>query len=138
MAKSIMGTTEADPLSIMCYEIPGEITKDRKAIRGGTDINSKDFAFAGKVYPITRARPASPAGVPMPVPVSDPVAAPRESLRPQEADTFHIVIMDEFDPEHAAREQEPADADSKSDAKRPKFARVFASYGGARSRVPCV
>jgi hypothetical protein len=30
--KSIMGTTESDPISIMCYEIPADITKDGVAI----------------------------------------------------------------------------------------------------------
>jgi hypothetical protein len=50
-ARSIMGTTEADPTSIMCYQIPGSITKDGKPIAGGTDINSRDFAFAGSLYP---------------------------------------------------------------------------------------
>jgi hypothetical protein len=50
-ASSIMGTTESDPHSIMCYQIPGEITKDGKPIAGGRDINKKDFAFAASVYP---------------------------------------------------------------------------------------
>jgi len=49
--KSIMGTAESDPHSIMCYQIPGAITKDGKAIVGGTDINPKDFAFAASIYP---------------------------------------------------------------------------------------
>jgi hypothetical protein len=49
--KSIMGTTEADPHSIMCYQIPGAITKDGKPIPGGSDINRKDFAFAASIYP---------------------------------------------------------------------------------------
>lgn len=49
--RSIMGTAESDPLSIMCYQIPGEITKDGKDIPGGRDINKKDFAFAGALYP---------------------------------------------------------------------------------------
>jgi hypothetical protein len=49
--KSIMGTAEADPTSIMCYQLPGEITKDGKPIPGGKDINPKDFAFAGSLYP---------------------------------------------------------------------------------------
>jgi hypothetical protein len=48
--KSIMGTTEADPLSVMC-QIPGSITKDGKPIPGGRDINLKDFAFAASIYP---------------------------------------------------------------------------------------
>jgi hypothetical protein len=57
---SVMGTTEADPLSIMCYQIPAAITKDGKAILGGVNINRKDFAFAASVYPRsvrTRTRP---------------------------------------------------------------------------------
>jgi len=49
---SVMGTTEADPLSIMCYQIPAAITKNGKVIPGGLNINSKDFAFAGSVYPL--------------------------------------------------------------------------------------
>jgi len=48
---TIMGTLEADPLSIMCYQIPGSITKDGKPIAGGIDINPKDFAFASSIYP---------------------------------------------------------------------------------------
>ena len=35
----------------MCYQLPGEITVDRKPIVGGDDINSTDAAFAGKIYP---------------------------------------------------------------------------------------
>ena len=56
--RSIMGTAESDPLSIMCYQIPGEITKDGKPIPGGTDINAKDYAFAASMYPrrVSRAR----------------------------------------------------------------------------------
>ena len=48
---SIMGTRESDPTSIMCYQIPGEITKDGKPIVGGRDINATDFAFAASIYP---------------------------------------------------------------------------------------
>ena len=47
---SIFGTP-ADQTSIMCYQLPGEITVDRKPIVGGDDINSTDAAFAGKIYP---------------------------------------------------------------------------------------
>jgi hypothetical protein len=49
--KSIMGTADSDPTSIMCYQLPGEIMKDGKAIAGGRDINPKDFAFAASIYP---------------------------------------------------------------------------------------
>lgn len=47
---SLMGTP-ADQTSIMCYQLPGAITKDGKPITGGTDINQTDYAFAGKIYP---------------------------------------------------------------------------------------
>ena len=49
-ASSLMGTS-ADQTSIMCYQLPATITKDGKPIPGGTDINTADLAFAGKIYP---------------------------------------------------------------------------------------
>lgn len=49
--KSLMGTAESDPLSIMCYHLPGSIMKDGKPIAGGTDINPRDYAFAASMYP---------------------------------------------------------------------------------------
>jgi hypothetical protein len=48
---SLWGTTHADPTSIMCYQIPGSITKDGQPIIGGTDIDKSDQAFIGNVYP---------------------------------------------------------------------------------------
>ncbi len=47
---SISGTFHSDPTSIMCYQLPGEITKDGKPIIGGIDINNSDFTFAGSIY----------------------------------------------------------------------------------------
>jgi hypothetical protein len=47
---SIYGTP-VDEDSIMCYQIPGEITYDGVPVRGGTDINATDYAFAAIVYP---------------------------------------------------------------------------------------
>jgi hypothetical protein len=52
-----MGTRESDPTSIMCYQIPGAITKDGKPIIGGRDINPTDFAFAASIYPKRIAPP---------------------------------------------------------------------------------
>jgi hypothetical protein len=49
--KSIMGTKESDPLSIMCYQLPGEIMKNGKPIPGGRDIDKRDFTFASSCYP---------------------------------------------------------------------------------------
>lgn len=47
---SLLGTA-ADPNCIMCYQIPGDITKDGKPIVGGKDIDPSDYAFAAKIYP---------------------------------------------------------------------------------------
>lgn len=49
--ESTIRGTRPDPRSVMCYQIPGEITKDGKAIVGGSDIDESDYAFAGQVYP---------------------------------------------------------------------------------------
>lgn len=48
--KSIM-RTPPDQTSIMCYQMPGSITRDGKPIPGGLDINETDYAFAGEIYP---------------------------------------------------------------------------------------
>jgi hypothetical protein len=47
---TISGTTP-DEKSIMCYQIPGELTKDGKPIIGGKDIDKSDFMFAAGIYP---------------------------------------------------------------------------------------
>jgi hypothetical protein len=61
--KSIRGTSFADPHSIMCYEIPGSITKNGKPIVGGLDIDAMDYAFAKLIYPkvLLTAKPGTPA-----------------------------------------------------------------------------
>ena len=48
---SLLGTAQADAHSIMCYQIPGFLTKNGQPIAGGTDIDPQDYAFAGSVYP---------------------------------------------------------------------------------------
>jgi hypothetical protein len=53
---AIQGTTP-DPKSIMCYQIPGEITKNGKPIPGGLDIDISDYNFAGQIYPRKTAAP---------------------------------------------------------------------------------
>ena len=49
--KTLLATANADVHSIMCYQLPGSIMKDGKAIAGGLDIDKKDFAFAASMYP---------------------------------------------------------------------------------------
>jgi hypothetical protein len=53
---SIRGTAHADPNSIMCYQIPGSLTRDGKPIIGGKDIDAQDYEFAGLIYPRKRGR----------------------------------------------------------------------------------
>jgi hypothetical protein len=48
--RSIMGTP-ADQDSIMCYQLPGAITRNGLPIRGGRDINQTDYEFVGRIYP---------------------------------------------------------------------------------------
>jgi hypothetical protein len=48
--RSLMGTTESDPLSIMCYQLPGSIMTDGEDVPGGLDINPRDAAFAASLY----------------------------------------------------------------------------------------
>jgi hypothetical protein len=55
---SLRGTTP-DPDSIMCYQIPGEITKDGEPIAGGVDIDALDYVLAAKLYPSSASASAS-------------------------------------------------------------------------------
>jgi hypothetical protein len=48
--------TGADVNSIMCYQLPGEITIDGRPIPGGTDIDQSDITLASKIYPFTITR----------------------------------------------------------------------------------
>lgn len=148
-AKSIMGTTESDPHSIMCYQLPGAITKNGKDIPGGLDINANDFAFAAKVYPKTRLAPKPPrtpahtdAGKSedAPSPIEWASSSPREIASYRDADTLQIVIMDAFSPDQTAERRRNTDDTeallgapaAAKQPKGPKYARVFATYGGAR------
>jgi hypothetical protein len=55
--RSLM-STPADQTSIMCYQLPGSITRDSQPIVGGLDINQTDYTFAGKIYPKAGQAPA--------------------------------------------------------------------------------
>jgi hypothetical protein len=43
--------TPADQTSIMCYQLPGSITRNGQPIIGGLDINQTDFDFVKSIYP---------------------------------------------------------------------------------------
>jgi Astacin (Peptidase family M12A) len=56
--ESTLRGTAADAKSIMCYQIPGELTKDGKPIIGGVDIDPTDYKFAQLIYPKKVSPPA--------------------------------------------------------------------------------
>ncbi|MBV9959531.1 MAG: CHAT domain-containing protein, partial [Acidobacteria bacterium] len=121
--RSIMGTKESDPLSIMCYQLPGEIMKDGKDIPGGLDINLNDFAFAKTLYPKSERRTTeTEAEAEAAAPV---VPRPTDFTAPavEASETFELVVMDEF---------LSGVEGSRTDGSKPKFAQVFATYRGAR------
>jgi hypothetical protein len=115
--RSLMGTTESDPLSIMCYQLPAAIMKDGKAVKGGTDINPRDAAFAASLYPKDVPRRAD---VPEP---AAPVIRVRD-VRDDDDDTFHLIVMDDF--------RQYTDGIRNRTTPSPGTAQVLASYGGAR------
>jgi len=51
---SLIATAHADPRSIMCYQIPGSITKNGQPIIGGTDIVATDRDFIARIYPAAK------------------------------------------------------------------------------------
>lgn len=54
---SLIGTASTDARSIMCYQLPGEITKDGEPILGGTDIDAWDREFIALIYPRIESKP---------------------------------------------------------------------------------
>jgi Astacin (Peptidase family M12A) len=54
--------TPVDQDSIMCYQLPGEITRDGLPIRGGKSINPTDRKFAQKIYPPVSSAPQMAPG----------------------------------------------------------------------------
>jgi hypothetical protein len=51
LEESALISSLADAKSIMCYQIPGELTINGKPIIGGKDIVASDFKFMGAIYP---------------------------------------------------------------------------------------
>jgi hypothetical protein len=72
----------SDSVSIMCYQLPGSIMKDGQAFIGGADIDQRDAAFAGQVYPLDTPPP------PPPPPPGGPGDLPQFTL---EAGTYKLV-----------------------------------------------
>jgi len=55
-------STPADQTSIMCYQLPGSITRDGRPITGGVDINQSDYDFVGRIYPRRGREPVAEQG----------------------------------------------------------------------------
>jgi len=47
---ALIHTAQADQNSIMCYQIPGIVTKNGKPIIGGLDIDKSDAGFMASIY----------------------------------------------------------------------------------------
>jgi hypothetical protein len=77
--KSIRGTINADDTSIMCYQLPGSITKDGKPIRGGEDINELDARFIATIYPKAVAPPVGPISEGVKFTIELPTGLPKGS-----------------------------------------------------------
>ena len=67
--QEIRGTSNADDTSIMCYQLPGSITKDGRPIPGGNDLSDYDKAFVTTIYPKTTG-PIDPPDPVDPAPTS--------------------------------------------------------------------
>jgi len=59
--ESSLIASRVDAKSIMCYQIPGSLTKSGKPIIGGLDIDKTDYTFAGDIYPKPKAKKVAPA-----------------------------------------------------------------------------
>lgn len=92
-------STDADSLSIMCYQIPGSLTHSGRPILGGTDIDRIDRDFIRLIYPMpvsaqaavmtaAPAREAALAASPSPAPAEDGPDRARAATR-DEADSDH-------------------------------------------------
>lgn len=93
--RSLMATP-ADQTSIMCYQLPGSITRDGRPILGGTDINATDYSFIGKIYP--RVAAATMAG--------DGVVELEESEAEPGVGRSTAGAMDDWDPADDVREED--------------------------------
>jgi hypothetical protein len=57
--ESSLRGTAPDPDSIMCYHVPGEITRDGEPILGGIEISELDHALVAKLYPRSTTAPVT-------------------------------------------------------------------------------
>jgi hypothetical protein len=80
--------TPPDQDSIMCYQLPGQITTNGQPIRGGTDINSSDAAFARSIYPPVASTPSADSALLAP---TEPFVIPDDADWPASEDLLSPV-----------------------------------------------
>lgn len=134
-ARSLTATAESDPTSILCYQIPAEVTKDGKEILGGKDINPKDHAFAARIYPKGGSAPEVVMrrdGVQTASSVAEQIERATQGTSPALTaywrsapvdDALQILIIDSFDAQTGSIGTKPGES---------SFALVLATYAGAR------
>src|SRR5215471_1143733 len=90
---STLTATPADEYSIMCYQLPGSITKDGQPIPGGNKINSQDGQFVAGIYPKPGGSGGGGGSGEGPPPAGTTITVPK-------AGTYRLV-------EEAAGDEEP-------------------------------
>lgn len=55
--RQLFFTSGPDTRSIMCYQLPGSVTRDGRPVLGGEDIDPADQTFANAIYPLPHAVP---------------------------------------------------------------------------------
>lgn len=66
LADADLTALPSDVRSIMCYQLPAEITRDGAAIPGGLDIDEEDYRLAAQLYPLAVNPPPGPGPGPGP------------------------------------------------------------------------
>ena len=136
LARALTG--EPQPLRLVDPEAPLPDRRFTRVLRGAAPAVAP--AAGRAAAPVEAPSAGEPCATPStsPLPMGPAVVAPAEFLQDRgETDTFHIVIMDTGDAEEQASPTEkPGRRKSKesttTEGRRPAFARIFASYGGAR------
>ncbi|MEM7157825.1 MAG: M12 family metallopeptidase [Myxococcota bacterium] len=98
--RSIIGTTHADDISIMTYQLPGQIMKDRKPVPGGADISRLDREFIATIYPKRPQRAAAPPRLPRPESGGHRAAMPPPRWNEPEHHEHHGYGHDEHHEHH--------------------------------------
>ena len=80
LEESSLRGTRADARSIMCYQIPGSLTKNGQPIIGGLDIDDTDYGFAKLIYPKKKTGSSKPPSKPVKKKAAKK-ATPKKALR---------------------------------------------------------